>query len=648
MAYRDVVLADSPLAYWRMNGDATDASGNGRNGAATGVTWVAGTPIVDSPNNSHGSFNGADYVRLAAAAWMNVSNLTLEAWVRVDSLTGTQSIINRMDGANGDAFTFRLDSGRPVAHLHLGGAYVGFSSWTDLVVGQWYHVAVTYDGARVRMYVDGVLRNDVAESRALSQPANARLHMGENGGGADDLFGDLAEVAFYDRSLTPAEIMEHYRMGLFELLRASGFLARHEAGHADYPFRAASWEAPAGITISVDANGRLSLATGANSGWIGARYRAVPDRGKSFVQALAQGTVGMWSAVTAHQEAAAGGGNTAIRANWSIGRTPDEYTGLNEIVDGTEDANIGAQIVAARALNTEYRFGVFVDALETAAYDHLEALTLSGTAAQTGAPTTGGVGYMLLSDTTRLLSQFFAMADRYVRVSGVPAGRTVEVLDAADAVLASATADSGGVALIDLFTVAFPAPAKIRGGNTVITPTRGVWGGDSYDGASFDFPAIGFPYPGPGTPGDYLPAPTDLAWRARFTYSGGTFDPISPLKLFLPGRREVAGEARYPSGAREAYIVRRFHLLGFTLEFSEREMPAVYNFVETVLDSGESFTFYPDRNNLGVSYTVYLNEPGFADRWFPNQGQQLGLYELDLVLESTGARFDIRHFPPAS
>lgn len=77
---------------------------------------------------------------------------------------------------------------------------------------RWHHVAVSYDGAVRRLYVDGTLD---AEEPLASVPANAslsRLCLGaacRTGQGPRGSWGgDVAIVAIYDRGLTAAELSE--------------------------------------------------------------------------------------------------------------------------------------------------------------------------------------------------------------------------------------------------------------------------------------------------------------------------------------------------------------------------------------------------------------------------------------------------------
>lgn len=171
--------------------------------------------------------------------------------------------------------------------------------------------------------------------------------------------------------------------------------------------------------------------------------------------------------------------------------------------------------------------------------------------------------------------------------------------------------------------------------------------GTDGDVATTDPPPPGYQPPPPGTPGPALPNPADLGPpRLDASAAGGpVLDLAAPFKNWAPGKEEVGSTTRFPSGAREAYVVRRFHLLGVTVEFSEAEWPAFSAFLEYVQHNAASFLVYPNRSDLATSYAVYLLAPTIDERWMARQGQYGGLYEADLVLESAdGTRFDIRRF----
>lgn len=85
-----------------------------------------------------------------------------------------------------------------------------------LTAGQWNHVAGTFDGRVLRLYIDGVERAH-ADSKAKAIPAGRDFTMGRllpdpaAVAAARGLFaGMLDEVKVFDRPLSPAEIVAEY------------------------------------------------------------------------------------------------------------------------------------------------------------------------------------------------------------------------------------------------------------------------------------------------------------------------------------------------------------------------------------------------------------------------------------------------------
>jgi hypothetical protein len=85
------------------------------------------------------------------------------------------------------------------------------ASTTATVAGTWYHFAVTYDGATMRMYVNGALEASTAS--ALSIPNTTYpLRLGSLDPAPTNRFaGRLDEIAIYNVALSTAQVAEHYR-----------------------------------------------------------------------------------------------------------------------------------------------------------------------------------------------------------------------------------------------------------------------------------------------------------------------------------------------------------------------------------------------------------------------------------------------------
>jgi len=81
---------------------------------------------------------------------------------------------------------------------------------TPFSTGRWYHVAATYDGSTVCLYLDGKL--DVSKKVALATPPS-HLFLARVWGDYPDrtrFQGAVDEVMLYDRALSAEEIKQAY------------------------------------------------------------------------------------------------------------------------------------------------------------------------------------------------------------------------------------------------------------------------------------------------------------------------------------------------------------------------------------------------------------------------------------------------------
>jgi hypothetical protein len=95
--------------------------------------------------------------------------LTLAAFVHADDLEGTQTILRKRSGT-GSAFLLAIRDGELVLALRFDdGRVIDLSA--PIVAQRWTHVAASYDGARVSLYVDGALAaSAVAAGRLWDGP----------------------------------------------------------------------------------------------------------------------------------------------------------------------------------------------------------------------------------------------------------------------------------------------------------------------------------------------------------------------------------------------------------------------------------------------------------------------------------------------
>ena len=77
----------------------------------------------------------------------------------------------------------------------------------------WHHVVATYNGSRVRIYLDGVLKQEIAQTLQM-RGNNLPLNIGRANNGSYFFNGWLDEVAVYPTALPAQTILAHYNRAL--------------------------------------------------------------------------------------------------------------------------------------------------------------------------------------------------------------------------------------------------------------------------------------------------------------------------------------------------------------------------------------------------------------------------------------------------
>jgi hypothetical protein len=187
--------------------NAFDASGNNLTGTVNGATRTASGRFGGAL-----SFNGTNStVTVASAAPLDLTTgMTLEAWVNPSSLGSAWRNVIIKERPNGEVFNLyaHTDSGRPVAYIvraSAPNAPQDVQGSTAIPLNSWTHLAVTYDGSVLRLYVNGAEAGNRTVSGSLVTSTGA-LRIGGNSVWGEYFTGLIDEVRVYNRALTPAEI----------------------------------------------------------------------------------------------------------------------------------------------------------------------------------------------------------------------------------------------------------------------------------------------------------------------------------------------------------------------------------------------------------------------------------------------------------
>jgi chitodextrinase len=177
-----------------------DASGNGNDGAISGATWHG-----SGKSDGALSFDGDDWVTVADAPSLDLSGaMTLEAWVKPSGSGTTWRTVLAKERASGVAYALyaRQSSSRPAASVRVSSTKSAVGA-VLLPLDTWSHLSATYDGTRLRMFVNGVESGSAAVSGSI-RTSSGPLRIGGMSG--HRFVGLLDDVRIYNRALTAAEL----------------------------------------------------------------------------------------------------------------------------------------------------------------------------------------------------------------------------------------------------------------------------------------------------------------------------------------------------------------------------------------------------------------------------------------------------------
>ena len=179
-----------------------DLSGTGNPGTISGATW--------STAGKYGgalSFDGVnDLVTVADAPSLDLTTaLTLEAWARPSAVTSWRTVmLKEQAGQLVYALYANNDASRPSGHVFIGGDRE-LRGTAQLAPDVWTHLALTYDGANLRIYVNGTQAASLALTGAIAASTGA-LRIGGNTIWSEWFGGLIDDVRLYNRALTQAQI----------------------------------------------------------------------------------------------------------------------------------------------------------------------------------------------------------------------------------------------------------------------------------------------------------------------------------------------------------------------------------------------------------------------------------------------------------
>ena len=211
-----VPIGDVLVAWWPLDIDGTDASGNGFDGTIEGSV----TPAEGANATTGGSltFDGGSRIDVPFDQYLNPNDFTVTMWANASTTGGFASPITSRDDVNGGVSTHGF-----IIYNDNGGSWNfwtgdGDRGWDTLPAGPvltdtWTHLAISYDSLTETksFYVDGVLAASDTAANQYSPNGTVEmenLHIGSGQDNGLNFFfdGKIDDVGLFRAALSEQDI----------------------------------------------------------------------------------------------------------------------------------------------------------------------------------------------------------------------------------------------------------------------------------------------------------------------------------------------------------------------------------------------------------------------------------------------------------
>ena len=147
---------------------------------------------------------------------LNPTIISIEAWIKADSWGNNswENVIVSKDGwaSGNEGYVLRAGANGTLSfNFSGGGTWREVTSPPTMALGKWYHVAGTYDGSTLRVYINGEEVGTTAYSGAITN-GTYDLYLGRAAytlGGTRYFDGNIDEVRIWNEPITESEIQDY-------------------------------------------------------------------------------------------------------------------------------------------------------------------------------------------------------------------------------------------------------------------------------------------------------------------------------------------------------------------------------------------------------------------------------------------------------
>ena len=202
--------------------EATDLSELENHGEITDAEWTK-----DGKNDGGLVFNGASSlieVPHHDSLLPGGDALTIEAWFKPASFPGGHPVIARKGSVAESGWGFDTPGGKIRGFVYTApGAAAVAQGATPMEEDTWHHLAMVYDGAEIRIYLDGELDGEVARKGDINEN-EASVWIGKKANELIWLDGTLDELRILNVAISEEQIQTDMEDGIAFAVEVTGKL----------------------------------------------------------------------------------------------------------------------------------------------------------------------------------------------------------------------------------------------------------------------------------------------------------------------------------------------------------------------------------------------------------------------------------------
>jgi len=189
----------------------------GRPGASSSTfpgSWIPGEWRKGFTDTYSVTFDGVDeYVDLGTSSNLNPEDITIAMWIKPDALTNYDYLFTRGSADYFEAYRFEIGATDLFCAFGNGSSNGWLSRAHGMSNGNWYHAAVTYDGATAALYVDGAMLGATESISIVMEQATRNSYIAKPLGTGAYFDGLIDEAAIWSRALSAVDITAIYNGG---------------------------------------------------------------------------------------------------------------------------------------------------------------------------------------------------------------------------------------------------------------------------------------------------------------------------------------------------------------------------------------------------------------------------------------------------